>query len=106
VDCIFCKIINKEVSSEMLYENGEVIVIKDVNPKAPVHLLIIPKKHIPSVNDLKEEDNKLVGSLILTAKRMAKEKGLKGYKLLINVGKEEGQIIDHIHLHLLSGKLL
>ncbi len=104
MDCIFCKIIDKETPSDIIYENDEVIVIKDVNPKAPVHLLIIPKKHIPSVNHIEAKDKALIGDLILTAKEIAEEKNLKGYKLLINVGREGGQIIDHIHLHLLSGR--
>ncbi len=103
-DCIFCKIIDKETSSDVVYENDEIIVIKDANPKTPVHLLIIPKKHISSVNHIEAEDKALMGDLILTAKKIAKEKNLKGYKLLINVGREGGQIIDHIHLHLLSGR--
>jgi len=102
--CIFCKIIDKEKPSDIIYENDEVIVIKDANPKTPVHLLIIPKKHIPSVNHIEVKDKALMGDLILTAKKIAKEKNLKGYKLLINVGKEGGQIIDHIHLHLFSGR--
>jgi len=103
-DCIFCKIIDKEKPSDIIYENDEIIVIKDANPKTPVHLLIIPKKHISSVNHIEVEDKALMGDLILTAKKVAKEENLKGYKLLINVGKEGGQIVDHIHLHLLSGR--
>ncbi len=102
--CIFCKIIDKEKPSDIIYENDEVIVIKDANPKTPVHLLIIPKKHIPSVNHIEVKDKALMGNLILTAKKIAKEKNLKGYKLLINVGREGGQIIDHIHLHLFGGR--
>ncbi len=102
--CIFCKIIDKETPSDIIYENDEVIVIKDVNPKAPVHFLIIPKKHIPSVNHIETKDKALIGDLILAAKEIAKEKNLKGYKLLINVGKEGGQIIEHLHVHLLSGR--
>ena len=104
MSCIFCKIIDKETPSDIIYENDKVIVIKDVNPKVPVHLLIIPKKHILSVNHIEAKDKALIGDLILTAKKIAKEKNLKGYKLLINVGREGGQIIDHIHLHLLSGR--
>lgn len=104
MDCIFCKIIDKEVPSDIVYENDEIIVIKDTDPKAAIHLLIIPKKHILSVNHIETEDKALMGDLILTAKKIAKEKSLKGYKLLINVGREGGQIIDHIHLHLLSGR--
>ncbi len=103
-NCIFCKIIDKETPSDIIYENDEIIIIKDVNPKAPVHLLIIPKKHIPSVNHIETKDKALIGDLILAAKEIAKEKNLKGYKLLINVGKEGGQIIEHLHVHLLSGR--
>jgi len=104
MNCIFCKIINKEISSDIVYEDDSVVAIKDINPKAPVHLLIIPKKHIPSVNYLGVEDKTLMGEIILTAKKIAEEKDLKGYKLVINVGREAGQLIDHLHLHLLSGK--
>jgi len=103
MDCIFCKIINKEKPSDFVYENDKLIVIKDINPKAPIHLLIIPKKHIHSVNHFEEGDKELIGEMILCAKKIAKEKNLAGYKLLINVGRKAGQIVDHIHMHLLSG---
>ena len=102
MDCIFCKIINKEKPADFLYEDDKVIVIKDINPKAPVHLLIIPKKHILSVEEIGLGDRELMGDLILTAKKIAKEKNLNSYKLLINVGRNAGQIIDHLHMHLLS----
>lgn len=102
-DCIFCKIINKEEPSDFVYENDKFIVIKDINSKAPIHLLIIPKKHIHSVNHLEEGDKELIGEMILCAKKIAKEKNLAGYKLLINVGRKAGQMVDHIHIHLLSG---
>jgi len=102
MNCIFCKIINKEISSDIVYEDDSVIAIKDINLKASVHLLIIPKKHISSVNYLEVEDKTLMGEIILTAKKIAKEKDLKGYKLVINVGREAGQLIDHLHLHLLA----
>jgi len=105
MDCIFCKIINKEKESTIIYEDDRIITIKNIYPKAPVHFLIIPKKHILSVDQLEAEDKTLMGEMILTAKKIAREKNLKGYKLIINVGREAGQIIDHIHLHLLSGKL-
>jgi len=103
-NCVFCKIIKKEVSSDIVYEDDKIIAIKDINPKAPVHLLIIPKKHIPSVDHLRIEDKTLMGEIILTAKKIAKEKDLKGYKLIINVGRGAGQLIDHLHLHLLAGR--
>jgi len=104
MECLFCKIIKKEIPSEIVYETDKVIVFKDIHPKAEVHLLILPKKHIVSVNHLEEEDKELMGELISTARKIAKEKKLTGYKLIINVGREGGQIIDHLHLHLLSGK--
>jgi len=104
MDCIFCKIINKEKPSDFVYENDKLIVIKDVNPKAPIHLLIIPKKHIHSVNHFEEDDKELIGEMILCAKKIAKEKNLAGYKLLINVGRKAGQIVDHIHIHLMASE--
>lgn len=102
MECLFCKIINKEVPSEIVYEDDKVIAFKDIHPKAPLHLLIIPKKHIPSVDHLEIEDKTLMGELILAAKKIAREKNLKGYKLQINVGRPAGQLIDHLHLHLLA----
>jgi len=104
-ECLFCKIIKREIPSEIIYETDKVIVFKDIHPKAEVHLLILPKKHVVSINHLEEKDKELMGELILTAQKIAKEKKLKGYKLIINVGREAGQFIDHLHLHLLSGKL-
>lgn len=101
----FCKIANKELSSETVYEDDKVIAFKDSNPKAPIHFLIIPKKHIPSVNHIEIDDKVLMGELIMAAQKIAREKNLKGYKLQINVGRSAGQIVDHLHLHLLSEKL-
>jgi len=105
MDCLFCKIIKKEIPSEIVYEDKKVLAFKDIHPKAPVHLLIVPKKHIPSVDHLELRDKGLMGELILTAKKIARKLKLKGYRLQINVGRDGGQIIDHLHLHLLSGKL-
>ena len=104
MDCLFCKIINKEVPSNIVYEDDKFVAFKDIAPKAPLHLLIIPKKHIASIDHVEVEDKTLMGELILVAQKIAREKSLKGYKLLINVGREGGQIIDHLHLHLLSGR--
>jgi len=100
--CLFCKIANKEEKAEIVNEDEKIIAFKDINPKAPIHLLIIPKKHIPSLDHLEIEDKTLMGELILAAQKIAREKKLKGYRLLINVGRSAGQIIDHLHLHLLS----
>lgn len=103
-DCLFCQIINKQTPAEIVYEDKEFMAFNDIRPKAPFHFLLVPKKHIDSVEHLGQEDKELMGGLILTAQKIAKEKQLKGYKLLINVGRDGGQIIDHIHMHLLSGR--
>jgi len=105
MDCLFCKIINKEIPADIVYEDEKFLAFKDINPQAPIHVLIIPKKHIPSVDHLEVNDKDLMGELILIAQKIAREKKLKGYKLIINVGREGGQVIDHLHLHLLSGRL-
>jgi len=103
ISCLFCKIAKKEMPAEIVYEDEKVLVLKDIHPKAPLHLLIVPKKHIPSINHLELRDKELMGELILVAQKIAKEKNLEGYKLVINVGRPAGQIIDHLHLHLLAG---
>jgi len=105
MDCIFCKIINKEVNSVVVYKDEKFVAFKDISPRAPVHILIIPRKHITSINHLKEEDKELIGGLILTARKIAEQVGIKekGYKLAFNVGKGGGQIVDHLHLHILGG---
>lgn len=104
-DCLFCKIANKKIPAEIIYEDKNFISFKDINPKALIHFLIIPKKHIKSINHLKEEDKELIGEMFIVAKNISKENKIaeKGYKLIINVGKGGGQIINHLHLHLLSG---
>lgn len=107
-DCIFCKIVQHEQSAEIVLENEQLVVFKDINPKAPIHLLVIPRKHIDSVNQLAEQDKDLISEMILTAKRIAQEQGIaeKGYRLIFNVGRQGGQLVDHIHLHLLGGAQL
>lgn len=103
--CIFCKILNKELQANIVYEDDKTLAFDDIHPKAPVHILIIPKKHIVSVDHLEKEDKELIGELFLAAKKVAKIKGLStGYKLMVNVGKDGGQEVDHLHLHLLGGK--
>ena len=106
--CIFCDIVNKKSSAKIIYEDDEILAFPDINPSAPVHILIIPKKHIKSVNELKTEDQALLGKMILVAKKLAKENKIDqpGYRLTVNVGKDGGQIIEHLHLHLLGGKKL
>jgi len=104
-DCLFCKIVNKEAPAEIVYEDEKVVTFKDIYPKAPLHLLVVPKKHIPSVDHLESADKELIGDLFLVAQKIAREQGVAktGYKLVFNVGKGAGQIIDHLHLHLLGG---
>jgi len=103
--CIFCEIVNRKAPAEVVYEDEEIIAFKDIHPVAPVHILVVPKRHIDSVEDLKEEDGGLAGKLILTAQKVARQFSIdkSGYKLVFNVGRGGGQIIDHIHLHLIGG---
>lgn len=107
-ECVFCKIANKEIPAEIIYEEEKMIAFKDVKPVAPVHLLIIPKKHIPSVNHLEGEDRELIGELFLVAQKLAQKYGINksGYRLIFNVGRDAGQTVDHLHLHLIGGKKL
>ncbi len=101
-DCIFCKISSGVVPTDFIYEDDTVVCFKDLYPKASTHLLIVPKKHIDSIMHLEERDENIAGHMIKVAKDVAKKKELKGYKLQINVGKDGGQEIFHIHLHLMS----
>lgn len=107
-NCIFCKIIKKEIPSEIVFEDGDIFAFKDIQPIAPIHILIIPKKHIPTVNDLTEQDKNLVGKMILTSQKIARELKTSedGYKLLFRVKEWGGQEVSHIHLHLIGGAKL
>ena len=100
-DCIFCKIINGEFGTEFVYENEFAVAFNDINPKAPVHILVVPRKHVASLNEL--EDKNLMGELLLAVKETARKAGLKSYKTLINTGKDAGQVVFHLHLHILGG---
>lgn len=104
--CIFCKIIEKKIPSKIVFEDDTVIAFEDVNPQAPVHLLVVPKRHIAEIHSMTEADRELVGHLFFTAKKIADEKGLdaKGYRMVINNGAGAGQTVFHIHLHILSGR--
>ena len=107
-DCVFCNIINKTINSQILFENERLAVIKDILPKAPVHLLVLPKKHILSINHMEPFDEKLLGEMVFVAKEMAVKNGIgeTGYRLIFNVGSDGGQVIPHLHLHLMGGKKL
>jgi histidine triad (HIT) family protein len=104
-DCIFCQIARGQTETELLYQSDTLVVFKDINPHAPVHLLLVPKKHIRSVNDITEADQEILAELIMVAKEMASEHGVarSGYKLLYNVEKGGGQFVFHLHLHLIGG---
>ena len=108
MSCIFCKIANREVPSEIVYEDEKIVAFKDIKPVAPLHLLIVTKKHIPSVDHLKDGDKELVGDLFLVAQKIAREQGVveTGYRLIFNVGLDAGQTVDHLHLHLIGGRKL
>lgn len=96
------------MSASIIYEDNNLIIFKDIAPKAPIHLLIVPRKHISSINHLRPEDKELIGELFLTAKKIAKEQGVAetGFRLIFDTGKDAGQTVEHLHLHLLGGKKL
>jgi histidine triad (HIT) family protein len=104
-DCTFCKIIRGEKSADFLYQDESLVVFKDIRPHAPVHLLIVPRKHIRSVNDLTEQDKDIVLNMMLKAKEIARQESIadSGYRLVFNVERGGGQYIFHLHLHLLGG---
>lgn len=104
-DCLFCKIINGEIPTDFLYKNENMVVFRDINPQAPIHLLIVPNKHIRSVNDLTDTDKPILSEMMMIAKEMAKKEGVSssGYRVFINVEKGGGQIIFHLHMHLVGG---
>ncbi|MFX4263385.1 histidine triad nucleotide-binding protein [Pelotomaculum propionicicum] len=107
-DCIFCKIASKEIPADIVYEDGHLVVFKDVKPVAPDHLLLIPKKHFSSPLDFGEEDIETAGRLMVTAARIAREMGFaeKGFRVVCNCGRDGGQTVSHIHYHLLAGRAL
>lgn len=107
-DCIFCKIINKEVPSTIVYEDEDVIAFKDIHPVTPVHILVIPKKHISSLVELKKEDEAVIGKIYTVINKIAKQEGIldKGFRVIVNCGEDGGQVVKHIHFHLLGGKKL
>lgn len=102
-DCIFCKIIDGEIPSTKLYENDYIIAIKDINPKAKVHVLVIPKLHVESLNEL--DDEKIMSEILKGVKEVAKIMNVKSYRVHVNTGKEEGQVVFHLHFHVLSNTL-
>ncbi|MFD2116130.1 histidine triad nucleotide-binding protein [Paenibacillus yanchengensis] len=108
MDCLFCKIINGSIPSDKVYETDTVLAFRDIQPAAPVHILIIPKKHIATMNDVTEQDGAIVADLFTAARHIAAELGIAdaGYRLINNVNNDGGQVVYHLHVHLLAGKKL
>jgi len=108
MDCIFCDIVAGKMPSEIIYQDEEIVAFRDINSQAPTHLLIIPKKHIPSLAHLSEAELPLIGHMVNMANQLAKKEGIseKGYRLAINCGEQGGQLVPHLHLHLLGGRRL
>ncbi len=106
MDCVFCKIIEEKAHGRIIYEDSLSIAFNDINPQSPVHVLIIPKRHIPTLLDLTDKEKDLIGHLYIVANKIAKERGIaeRGFRTLINCNPESGQSVYHIHLHLLGGR--
>jgi histidine triad (HIT) family protein len=105
-DCIFCKIAEKKIPSKIVHEDDKVVAFDDVNPQAPTHVLVIPRKHVASIAELNEADSGLLTHLMMTGNKIAKQKGIAegGYRLVVNTGKNGGQTVFHLHLHVLGGR--
>lgn len=107
-DCVFCKIIRGEIPSEIVYEDEQILAFKDIQPAAPIHILVIPKKHIPSLVEIEKEDEALIGKIYSVINIVAKQQGVKekGYRVIVNCGEDGGQEVGHLHFHLLAGTKL
>ena len=105
-DCLFCKIVKREIPAKIVFEDPRVLAFEDMNPQAPVHILVIPKEHVEKVSDLTEKSAETAGQLILAAKKLASQRGIEesGYRIVINCNKDAGQAVFHLHLHLLGGR--
>ncbi len=108
MDCVFCQVVAGKIPSDIVYQDEEVIAFRDINPQAPVHLLVIPRKHIASLIQMGEEDIPLMGRIVNVANQLAKQEGISesGYRLTVNCGQQGGQLVPHLHLHLLGGRQL
>ncbi|BDU50435.1 histidine triad nucleotide-binding protein [Haliovirga abyssi] len=104
--CLFCKIVNKEIPAKIVYEDNNILAFEDINPKAPVHILVIPKKHIETLNDINNENSKIIGEIYAVIANLAKEKGISktGYRVVANCNRDAGQEVFHIHFHLMGGR--
>lgn len=108
LDCIFCKIAGHEIPTKAVYEDEDVIVFQDINPQAPIHLLIVPKKHLKSIMEIKDEDTQLLHKIIKVAQNLAKKYNINesGFRLVVNTGDDGGQTVAHLHFHLLGGRFM
>ena len=102
--CLFCRIVNKEIPSTVVFEDDDLLAFNDISPRAPVHILIIPKIHLRSTDDISPDNKEIAGKLVAAAAALAKEKGLEGYRLVFNCNESAGQTVFHLHLHLLGGR--
>ena len=107
-DCLFCKILDGEIPCDKVFENDQVIAFRDLNPQAPTHILVIPRRHIPTVNELTSDDKNVVAEMMLAAQAIAKQEGIEesGYRLVMNCNEGAGQTVFHIHLHILGGRTM
>lgn len=108
MDCVFCQIVAGKIPSDILYQDDEVVAFRDINPMTPIHLLVISKKHIPSLAHVSEAETPLIGHMTKIANRLARQEGIAedGYRVVINVGEQGGQVVPHLHMHLLGGQNL
>jgi histidine triad (HIT) family protein len=107
-DCLFCKIIKREIPSSIVYEDDRVLAFNDINPQAPTHVLVVPKRHIATLNDLAPDDDQIVGEVVRRAAAIAQERGISagGFRTVFNTNRDAGQTVFHIHLHLVGGRTL
>lgn len=106
MDCIFCKIAKHEISAKVAFEDDNIIAFHDIDPQAPVHLLIVPKKHIPSMMEIDQEDNDILSNVVLAAQKLARQNNIdnSGFRIVVNTGEDGGQSVAHLHFHLLGGR--
>ena len=107
-DCVFCRIISGEIPGEFVFKDDEMVAFRDIHPVAPTHILLVPRRHVASVQDLGAEDEGLIGRMVLRARAIAEQEGVaqRGYRLILNCGPDGGQIVSHLHLHLIGGRKL
>ena len=105
-DCLFCRIASGEIPADLVLETPDVLAFRDINPQAPIHMLIIPREHIPSVSELEEDQARVMGQLFLAARDLARKEGIQegGYRMVVNAGADAGQTVFHVHMHLLGGR--